>query len=212
MIIKINNKYNRAFNALGEEVTNFDEDKVDKIEFRLTDGSTLEVPSEKLKTIDGGYLKTTYDGVDYIFDDNNRFESVLLGYLIYQDYDTKIITDKDFGVEMRNSLWDEIVSKCNFYTNLKLINKDDTDYIVSIDKINTIVSKNQQRKEENKKVFPFIKSMDKYCTFYVSIFSKSRDEVKTKVGSSAIIEDILKALGDQWKFTSKDYSRIPLHI
>ena len=212
MVIKLN-KYNKAYTPEGNEVTNFDTDIVSNFQFRLSDGSLLEIPIEKCVKLTGGYYKTEYDGEEYIFDDGNRYESVLLGYLVYHNYDTESISDREEGLELRNRLYDEIVNKYRIYTNTKEIVKDDLDFVLCIDKIGSIVTKNQNRKEEGKKVFPYIKSMDKYGTFYVSIFSNSRDEIKTKLCSSSIIHDMIDILGpDDWKFVSKEYSRIPLYI
>lgn len=211
MIINMRKNY-KAYNAEGVEVSNFDTEKIDNIKFRLPDGSLLEVPSDKLETIAGGYIKAVYDGEEYIFDDGHRFESVLLGYLVYKDYDIQNITDKEEGVTLRTNLYDEITSKCSIYNNLKQISKDGTDYVLSIDTINNIVSKNQQRKDKGKKIFPFIKSMDKYGTFYVSIFSKCRDDIKTKIDSTSIIDEILSNLGSDWKFVPKEFGRIPLYV
>lgn len=216
MVIKLN-KNNKAYTEEGLEVTNFDKAEPSKFMFRLQDGSVLEIPIEKCTKISGGYYKADYDGVEYIFDDDNRFESILLGYLVYKNYDIEIIEDKEFGVNLRNKLYDEICTKCQLYSNAKEINKDGIDYIVCIDKINTIVSKNQQRKDEGKKVFPFMKTMDKFGTFYLSIFTKSHDEIIAKLDAASIIQDILDSLNDDinkvdWKFIAKEHNRIPLYI
>ena len=216
MILVKLNKCNFAFDKECNQVTNFDKQDPVKFQFRLLDGSMLEIPIEKCTRIIGGYYKSEYDGQEYIFDDGYRYESIMLGYLVYRNYDEEIITDKEFGVNLRNDLYDKICQINGLYSNTMEVTIYDETYIVTIDKINSIVTKNQQRKEAGKKIFPFIKSMDKFGTFYVSIFSKSRDEIRIKLDSATIINDILARLNDDlsnsWKFVKKDHTRIPLYI
>ena len=59
-IVKLNITTNKAYDASGNEVTNFDNDTVTKVKFRLNDGSIIT--TENIEKVSGNYYKVVYNG------------------------------------------------------------------------------------------------------------------------------------------------------
>lgn len=209
-IVKLNITTNKAYDASGNEVTNFDNDTVTKVKFRLNDGSIIT--TENIERVPGNYYKVVYNGEEYYIDDNNRYESVVLGYLVYKDYDKNHIEDKETGVELRNELFSYINTNLGMSVRAKTITRNGIDFIVTVDTVNWIVSENQERKQAGRKIFPFNKSMDKYATFYLAIYSNIKD-VSSDIECNKLLEEIKEKLGDEWKFVPNEYKiKIPLNL
>ena len=142
-----------------------------------------------------GEITFNFNGVDYIIDDNHQQQLVYAGYIIRDNYDNLHQMDSKRGFYDREDLRDliygvlcDILEKNqNVFKNMNInfLSKDNLDISLhfSFDKtgcvgeinfssISSIVSYNNAMKIKKLPFLPFIKSMDKYNTYYFSIFVK----------------------------------------
>ena len=113
------------------------------------------------------------------------------GYLVFEDGD-KNHCDKQYGYQRQKELskliYDELkefvitlnfqdigVNSVNRFKNNNIVNLRNCTGKLNIYTNQYLMDTNQSRKENGQKVFPFIKGMDKYLTFYI-IFSKDITE------------------------------------
>lgn len=164
---------------------------------KMDDGSILNIDYLEIKTDEGNQIYFEYGPDKYIIDDGYQNQLIRAGYLILNNYDEENILDKDKGVNLRKANTKRIrevlqclATKKNNEGNIELKRFDTHNpnniilefcisgfqYTFCIDTINGIVDKNQQRKLYQLPFYPFMKQMDKYGTFYISIFCKEIDE------------------------------------
>lgn len=188
---------------------------------KLEDNSVLNVLPDKLHK-ENGRIVFDYGPDRFIIDDGHQNTLIRAGYIVLNDYDYIRIENKDRGYLIREKLSKDIHEmlnknlSCKYYDEfLKATyqtNQNGYQYQVYIDTNNSIVDKNLKRRDESLPFYPFIKSMDKYGTMYLSIFCKKEitntepdNNHRFAVGDQ-IIEDLIKNLnendsGDQYKFT-----------
>lgn len=170
----------------GEIIYEYDPQNEDlEMVIKMDDGSTLVIDSSEIKVEYGGQISFEYDGNKYSIDDGYRDILIHAGYIVMDDYDVCNQLDKDLGAEIRKHLLDVAKSALNVMEDSEVLSDREESkgntiifhyagfkFTVSIDFINTIVNKNQERKINKLPYYPFTKGMDKYGTLYLSIFCK----------------------------------------
>lgn len=207
---------------------------------KMEDKSSLIVPRDKISLKYGGQISFDYDGDRYFVDDGYRDTLIKAGYLVFKDYDNREnhITDPEEGLALRNDIRDVIayglakVPEVPFksleteenWTNSEISTKfrdeqSNFEYTVIISTVNSIVNKNQQRKLNELPFYPFDKNMDKYGTFYISVFCKKitldKVDLRTKYDvANEYIKGLLNGInskkslnGDQFHFVSLPIKR-----
>jgi hypothetical protein len=192
---------------------------------KLDDDSILKVDADKIKTEYGNQIVVNYNDDKYIIDDGYQNILIKAGYIVYKDYDVTNITDKDEGIKLR----DELLSKLdnvigNLYDDVIIdnsgnsefsfnITSDNHEYTIIIETVNSIVSKNQQRKYNSLSFYPFLKSMDKYRTLYISIFARKMNKVTNESDNEkfrradSIIKDIVNEAGPDFHYNNQIIKR-----
>lgn len=199
---------------------------------RLEDHSLLIVPADKINQRCGGQISFEYGNDKYFIDDGYRDNLVRAGYIVLNDYDLveNHINDINLGINIRDKIKEVAVRSLEkleenelfFFNDFQeqpseihatFMNQEKTLwYTVYINTVNSIVNKNQQRKANQLPFYPFDKKMDKYGTFYISIFcerisekpidSKSKYENATEF-IAKLIEQMNRsaANSDQYRFS-----------
>lgn len=186
---------------------------------KLEDNSILNVLPDKLHK-ENGRIVFDYGPDRFIIDDGHQNTLIRAGYIVLNDYDYIRITNKEKGVFVREKLLQDIHKSlsdlsCKYfdkYSSVYTTSYNGYQYQVYIDTNNSIVNKNLKRRDESLPFYPFIKTMDKYGTIYLSIFCKKEitnndpdSNTRFEIGDQ-IIEDLINKLnnnesGDMYKFT-----------
>lgn len=217
-IVKIDLKDNYFVDELtGIIVDKFNPDnKYLNLVTKLEDDSILTVKNEQIIQKYGGQLIFEYKDDKYIIDDGYQNLLIRAGYIVKNKFDisTNFINERSIGIEYRNILFNYIKSEMrefmkerefsydiNYKENqsievIFLDSDSDNKFTIIIETINSVVNKNQQRKLNELPFYPFLKSMDKYCTMYMSIFAKkissitNSDKAKYESAEKFIIDFI----------------------
>ena len=187
--------------------------------------STLRVDSSKIVTEFGNQIAVQHNDNKYIIDDGYQNILTKAGYIVYKNYDDEYIYDRNQGIKTRDYILKEISKSlydiANNYQDIigKMDENESSEnnivigdkyapYKVSIvtDTVSSIVTKNQLRKDNSLPFYPFNKTMDKYGTIYISIFTQKNrrmsDEeknIKYQI-SDSIIKDLINNLGVLYHF------------
>lgn len=230
--IKLDGKDNYLFdNKTGEVVFKYDEEKDLQLVLTLDD-SVLNISKKKISRQFDGQIIVQHNNDRYIIDDGYYNTLIKSGYIVFHSYD-EITVDpehKDFGLTLRETIIKEIRSvliqinkEYNFIdgvapkeptleysgnkTTLKVDSENgDFSYTFVIDTINSMVNKNQGRKENDLTFYPFKKSMDRYGTVYLSVFCQKNRHVedntpkKKYIVPDNIIKDLIKKLNENNQF------------
>ena len=194
--IKLDGRNNYLFDPNSDEIiskysSNLKE-KYPHFKLRLTlpDQSILTVDGDNITEEYGGDIIVQYNNDKFIIDDG--YQPVLLkaGYMIYQNYDTDKHYDKATGIQLRESIMNDIekvfTKWMSDYLNeaqidkignseLALITYDPAsgfNYKINAETVQSIVTKNHMRKDNSLSFYPFSKKMDRYGTVYISIFGQ----------------------------------------
>lgn len=163
-----------------------------KLVIKLED-SVLAVDADKIKMEYGNQLVVDYNDEKFIIDDGYQNILIKAGYVVYKDYDKDNIFDKEEGTETRNKVLNYIRKSINnvlsindsYHDNnsefIVTYNSDNYQYTIVLETVNSIVSKNQIRKDNSLPFYPFLKQMDKYGTVYISIFAQKLERVNNEV-------------------------------
>ena len=159
------------------------------------------------------------NGTTFIIDDGYRNKLVKAGYIVYRNYDSEKILDKDEGTKIhRHLLHDihqyllkeyigEIIYSADKYINEYYLEKAGYKFTIKLYSNIDIVKKNQERKINGLQFYPFDKKMDNYGTIYITIHAvKIVDEdIDTKANNIAdsILENIIKNTTET-KYVSMD--------
>lgn len=200
---------------------------------KMEDKSSLIVPGDKISLKYGGQISFDYNGDRYFVDDGYRDTLIKAGYLVYNDYDNpdNHITDPDFGLNLRNEIRDTIDQNLSNLdvkiTEMNWTNSDISfkfqdekgifEYTVYISTVNSIVNKNQQRKLNELPFYPFDKNMDKYGTFYISVFCKKmtlfKVDLKTKYDlPNQFIKDLVNQMNSSVNDDGNEFHFVSLPI
>ena len=222
----------------GEIIYEYDPDNKDlEMIIKMEDGSILHIDSSEIKIEYGGQISFDYNGDKYTIDDGFRDIMISSGYIIMDDYDSRMELEKEKGVEIRKHIMDVTESALDSMKDIDLLSQaivDETKnnkticfshggftFTVSIDIVNNIVNKNQQRKINKLAYYPFKKGMDKYGTLYLSIFAKRQDKNisanKKYDIASKFVEELISKMNDidtdhQYHFESISITRRIYHI
>lgn len=183
------------------------------------DKCNIEIPPQMINLF-GGYVSFVYKDDRFMVDDGFRNNLLDSGYLVFDNYDTKRFSGtSDEGIKMREqklymiyNILDSLLSdmfpdsattkdekaECSFGFSTPQeivinISTSNYKYTVLIDTVNYIVYKNQKRREMGLTFYKFNKKMDKYGTFYVSIFCKRKvcgTEVPSTLFDSSVQKDV----------------------
>lgn len=217
----------------GEVVKKYSTDRNLNFVMKLEDGSVLQVSNDSIKHPYGNQTFFEYDNDKYIIEDGYQSKMIRSGYIILNQYDIEHIEDKKEGIELRDQLLKKVSDAVYdaYYTQRDdgaIFTKENTnynefvltfrkgafEYRIVIDTVNSIVTKNQQRKANSLPFYPFNKDMDKYGTLYLSIFVEKFEDVecnddKEKYNvAEEVITDIIKYLNKSGDNTSYHYERI----
>ena len=209
--------------STGEIVDRYDPNKNLQLSMKL-DGSTLKVSSEKIIVEYGGQIVIQHNDDKFILEDGYQNLLTKSGYIVYKNYDDDNIFDKSKGIRTRDFIMKNISDSIdNISENYKDMlgdnneSTEDNEYIfggenapykftIIVDTVNSIVTKNQLRKDNSLAFYPFNKDMDKFGTIYISIFAQklrhlSKEEVNMKYQiSDSIIRDLTNDLGSDYHF------------
>lgn len=195
--VKLDRKDNYFLDSkTGSRLDKYDPENKDIILIlKLMDGSILNVDASMIDFDFGGNIIVQHNENRYIIDDGYQMTLIKAGYLVYKDFDVEKEYNKEVGLDLRNHLLSEIKNAINSivddnfdhvtsFSDTKIRIQDDSfDYIVAIDTVNGIVSKNQKRKDNSLPFYPFNKDMDKYGTIYLSIFAKKTKKLSQEEGN-----------------------------
>lgn len=234
-IIKIDAENNYFLDGSDNIITRYSED-IKSLVINI-DGSILTVEKSQINLINGQIIVDL--GNDrYIIDDGFQNSLIRTGYIVYHDYDEKMITDKQFGTKLRSKILNEAfeaakamyydedenypiekldVEKTNFSSTQVTFVFGNYKYIATIESLNSIVTKNKQRKFDKLPFYPYVKDMDKFGTVYLSIFcEKIEDKEDTPEkyrNAEKFIEKLLENLnklhekGTTYKFKHVEVKR-----
>lgn len=127
-----------------------------------------------------------HNGIKYVIDNGRQNYLIRSGYLVIGEYDhTRYEESTGRGIRKRDKIMDKFYnyllsdSKKSFKHLEKFkdsitftYEENGFQYSVSIDTIESLVRKNNIRKDRGLPFYPFNKDMDNYMTFYLSIFCK----------------------------------------
>ena len=182
------------------------------------DGSRLIVDASKINVEYGNQIVVKYMKDKFIIDDGYQNVLVKAGYIVYKNYDEERVFDREKGVALRESImetYQNAVSKINMYEPTDTGFKNDKyEFTINIDSINSMVNKNQQRKDNSLAFYPFDKNMDKYGTIYISIFVKKlSDRPLTEVEgtkhtiANQFIRELMTNMGEDYHFCNMQIKR-----
>lgn len=230
-------KLDRKTNYLIDSKTNTIVDKYDPYNPHLQlvitlEDSILTVNAEKIKIENGSnQIVVDYNDDRFIIDDGYQDMLIKAGYIVYKNYDTENIYDKDEGVAIRSSILSTIEDKLKILyqngvlrymdsfsekTDSEIMHSvviDNYRYTIILDTVNNIVSKNQNRKDNNLPFYPFLKQMDKYGTIYLSIFAQRTHRIKNEDGNTkfkqadTIVKELMKLTGPDYCFSNQNIKR-----
>lgn len=239
--IKLDGKDNYLFDTnTGDIVYQYDDDKDLQLVLTLDD-SVLNISKKKISRQFDGQIIVQHNDDRYIIDDGYYNTLIKSGYIVYNAYD-EINIDPDFkehGIVLRDGIIKqlrqvimEINKEYNFIngaapteptleysgnkTTLKIDSENgDFSYTFVFDTINSMVNKNQGRKENDLTFYPFKKSMDRYGTIYLSVFCQKNRHIedntpkKKYIVPDSIIKEIIKKLNDvdQYHYVSNQVKR-----
>jgi hypothetical protein len=153
---------------------------------QLQNGSELIVPAEKIGYNQFVGIHFKYEDELYVIDDGWQSTLVMACYIINGDYDTIRENDKIAGSIARNEIKEHIVLAMNkrfdfdvIYTGNNLVYKfvlDQFDITIEFKTINNLVSNNKERKLNSLPYYPYLKGMDKFNTYYVTLFAKRNSQ------------------------------------
>lgn len=226
-------KLDKKENYLIDSITNKIIDKYDpynpdlKLVIQLED-SVLTVDADKIKIEYGNQIVVDYNDERFIIDDGYQDILIKAGYVIYKNYDKENIFNKEEGINVRSDIMDDlkrsikylytnrIIDECEQLKNTEFVFHTidgNYQYTIIIDTVNSIVSKNQERKDNSLPFYPFLKSMDKYGTVYISIFAKKISKVDNEESNikfkkaDDIVKEIIKNLGSDYHFSGQKIKR-----
>lgn len=190
---------------------------------KLEDGSVLTVSNEKLK-YNKGRITFDYGQDRFIIDDGYQNILIRAGYIVMDQYDQERILNYHDGNKIREELLERI---CSYLDTIYVYDIDNSlrseiykyntngyEYTICIDTSESLVDKNLKRKENGLPFYPFIKSMDKYGTVYLSIFCKKLEsntkpdtDKKYSIGD-VIIDDMIKDMNENDPDHEYHFSRV----
>ena len=182
-ILRTNN-VNRFTNSRGDIIMKYDSTMKD-LEFHYYNkNSKLRevIPAENIHLQFGGAIAFIKDNEKFIIDDGYRDILSGCGYLVANNYDKERIMDKDVGIAVRTSIMNDILAAfdpetiiCSSSSRISIRGESSCYmYTINFSTTSDIVHRNEIRKENNIPVYPFDKNMDKYGTYYISIFSEKK--------------------------------------
>lgn len=137
-------------------------------------------------------------------DPQNFFCGVLhlyrCAYLVREGYDVQKQMNQSIGFDERNRLFDELVQAVQKYKpehRGRNITINLNGCVINLDTINTIVTKNQDRKISGLPFYPFERNIDKYNSCYISAFTNGEADEKLK--ADGVINELLEAIGPGYK-------------
>lgn len=234
--IKLDGKNNYLVDSnTGEIVYKYDENKDLKLIITLDD-SQLTISNQKISRQFDGQIIVQHNNDRYIIDDGYYNTLIKSGYIVFSIYDEINIDDKEFGIELRDTIIKHIRSvltkidkKFNFanpdadtleyYGNKTVLKVDSAQgeysYTFIFDTINNMVNKNQGRKDNGLTFYPFKKSMDRYGTIYLSVFCQKNRHIlyntprKKYIIPDNIIKELIKELNtdNQFHYVSNQIKR-----
>lgn len=160
--------------------------------FNIGNGLDLIVSGSNIKTSKAG-IYFEYKG-EYVFiDDGAQSELEYVAYIINGAYDEKIETDVSKGIIAKSYIFDTITKAMNEkYSHIKVSNieninqnltadllftRSGLEALVEFKTISNIVNTNKLRKDLGLQFYPYIKGIDKYNAYYMSIFTKPNSGV-----------------------------------
>jgi len=214
-ILRCNN-VNKFTNSNGEVIKKYDPSEKD-LQFHYCNKILREkdtIPAENIHMQFGGAISFIKNNEKFIIDDGYRDVLCACGYLVKDDYDTKRVTDKDLGILIRSNIHADIMSSFDtksiiYSSSSRITLKGESNcymYTINFSTTSDIVHRNEQRKENNLPVYPFDKNMDKYGTWYVSIFGEKKlDAIDTKNIKESDIKTIIKMIIDNLYANSQSH-------
>jgi hypothetical protein len=143
------------------------------------------------------------NGTTFIIDDGYRNKMIKAGYIVYKNYDTEKILDRDEGNEVHRYLINnihqyllreyigEIIYSADKYINEYYLEKSGYKFTIKLYSNIDIVKKNQERKINGLQFYPFDKKMDNYGTTYITVHAMKITDEESDVKASSIADDIL---------------------
>ena len=222
MIIKVIKTDNNQDSYFNNKVTGKVQSKYEKdpnlILVTKIDNSIVEIPNYMIEKPYGGQLIVDYsDDEKYIIDDGYQDLLIRAGYIILNNYDVENIENKESGYQTRIQFMEtvkdtvkKLLTENNIQYKITCMNQyikfvfeiSGYQFTISVDSVNSIVNKNMQRKVNNLPFYPFIKTMDKFGTLYLSIFCKRindniPDDFNRYNQAEKIIIQLLEELNNQ---------------
>lgn len=185
--ININKDATLISKETGDALDRFDPNIESEFHISLKDGSVIIVPSYKvLRQVSGAYY---FDYLDdrYFINDEYQVSIIRAGYLIRDNYGKEQIKDKNEGLAIRNSIRNDIMTVAKDLdpdldlevapngTIVLTGMKSDYTFKICFNTITEIVDNNQQRKLNDMPFYPFLKGIDKFGAYYISIFAGKND-------------------------------------
>lgn len=199
VILKINN-LNKFFDSeTKEELKKYSATNKNLI-FRFKDYKTKDmviIPADKIKIKYGGSISFEYNNENYIIDDGYRDILAKAGYLVLDNYDIMRFPDQELGNEMKKILLKLIRSYYPDSAIIKFVENSTVEvmaesknffYTIKFWSVQNLVNINEQRMENKLPCYPFDKNMDKYCTIFVAIFAKKKDDASEITAISKELE------------------------
>ena len=183
-------------------------------EIGITDGTVFTSWKYITPTDEGEFMYFSSDGRYLIFAKPTVKEKVILsGYYLFGDNPREKIADNKYGKELNRknfTLLQSSFSKELRRGTFRSCYKDENNFLtfdfrestakIKIVANNKLVDYNKQRKEDQKKVLPFDKNLDKFKTIYFYVTKETKDTMDEKIikeNVNNIIDKILDNLGDE---------------
>lgn len=214
-IIKVNKRSYFYDKNTGEPVK-FDPSNLD-IEFKYQDsGYTIHVSNQNInigKPL--GIYFVDPSGEPIAIDDGYQQELVYCGYLINGLYDQIQEQDQTRGIKTRENICtilsdtiqkyiqsgttiklEDTIEKVNNNISCKFSTPDGYTGTIEFKTISNIVNQNKFRREFDLQFYPYLKYMDKYNSYYISIFiDNNGEEYKgDTIIFDAFVDELLKML------------------
>jgi hypothetical protein len=180
----------------------------ENINFHFEDDEyNIEIESKDIHIDNCGNIYFLINDDKYIVDDGYRNLLTKSGYIIRDKYDFERIADPEKGKKIINDFEDDIFKTIddlnyetiqyqdNFYIK---INERYFLYYISFTNIDELVEINKIRKINKQPFYPFDKSMDKFGTNFMSIYTKRLNNVAKDIEkynkSDKIVSELLQNL------------------
>jgi hypothetical protein len=184
------------------------------LEFRFrTDLGALYVHSDKIRVTSLG-ICFEYNGNTYIIDDGHQYKLNFAAYITNKNPENSIEIRKEIFSRIKEALNSEF-TESNFYIDdivtrsnnvICSFRSSESEGKITFQTISNLVNTNKTRREYDLPYYPYIRGMDKYNSYYMSIWSNK------PVSGSEFLNELIEKLNNEEMEFDQTQVLISTHI